>query len=266
VGDFHGEVPDTLRRKLLSINVDACLCVGDLCKAAERRQFFISHFHELRQGRPPEDIFRLIPAKTHISDMESMQVVIDFLGELQVPVFLVPGNVDYLAEIANVLGHEIDKLVLENRISTIENLHLVEKEAIDFLGHQILGYSGLRMRTSKTSSQVEELCKKELEELSLKVVNWRRVIFLAHWPPYKTLDHVDNPSSPFYGEHLGLEFFLHFIRKHQPLVFACGHVHEQQGKAVIGETLVINPGCAQHGQAAILTLSGNKITDLNFIR
>lgn len=266
IGDFHGRVPDMLREKLSSYGIDACLCVGDLCEADEMRQIFFMHLPELRQGTSPADIFRLIPAETHRSAMDSMQAVLDFLAQLQVPVFLVPGNVDYLAETVKLLTCAVDKLVLEERISATENLYLLEKEAIDFSGYQILGYGGLRMRAVEAQSQMEELCRRELEQLSLKVVDWRRAIFLAHWPPYGTLDQIQDPGSPLHGEHWGTEFFLRFIEWRQPLVFACGHIHEQQGKANIGQTLVINPGCAREGQAAILTLVAGKIGDLDFIR
>ena len=266
VGDFHGRVPDALREKLSSYVIDACLCVGDLCEADEMRQVFFTHFHQLSQGKTPADIFRLIPAEMHFSAMDSMQAVLDFLAELKVPVILVPGNVDYLAETVQVLPYAVNKPVLEERISATENLYLLEKEAIDFGGYQILGYGGLRIRTVEAQSQMDELCENELEELSLKVVNWRRAIFVAHWPPYGTLDQIRDPHSPLHGEHWGAEFFRQFVEKRQPLIFACGHIHEQQGESNIGQTLVINAGCAQEGQAAILTLSAGKISDLDFIR
>jgi Icc-related predicted phosphoesterase len=109
IGDFHGRVPDVLREKLSSYVIGDCLCVGDLCEADEMRQVFLTHFHQLSQGKAPADIFWLIPAKMHSSAMDGMQAVLDFLAQLKVPVFLVPGNVDYLAETVQVLPYAVDR-------------------------------------------------------------------------------------------------------------------------------------------------------------
>ena len=98
------------------------------------------------------------------------------------------------------------------------------------------------------------------------MANWRRAIFVAHCPPYGTLDQIDDPGSPLHGEHWGMELYRQCVEKWQPLVFACGHVHEQQGTARIGQALVINPGCAQEGQAAILTLAAGEIDGLELLR
>jgi Icc-related predicted phosphoesterase len=263
-GDFHGKVPNTLSEKLSSRPIDACLCIGDLCEVDRIRQVFLSHLQELRQGESVEDIFRLIPPEVHSSSIDSMQPVLDFLAGLGVPVFLVPGNADYLAKTATMLPLAINKALLEERISTTKNIHLLDKEIFDFAGYQILGYSGLEMVTTGKQSEIQEICRNELEQLSSNVVNWRRVIFLAHLPPYGILDEIRNPRGFPETRHGGSKPFLQFIIKWQPLTFVCGHIHEQQGKANIDQTLVINVGFGGSGQAAILTLINGESSELEF--
>jgi Icc-related predicted phosphoesterase len=59
-------------------------------------------------------------------------------------------------------------------------------------------------------------------------------ILVAHPPPWGTLDEV---LGKFRAGCRGLE---EIVRKRQPRMLICGHIHERPGTAQLGKTLVIN--------------------------
>ncbi|PIY60387.1 hypothetical protein COY95_02040 [Candidatus Woesearchaeota archaeon CG_4_10_14_0_8_um_filter_47_5] len=65
----------------------------------------------------------------------------------------------------------------------------------------------------------------------------QHIILVTHGPPYNTAaDRLD-------GQLRGNRSFLRFIKKHQPLLAVCGHLHENAKKMdYVGNTLVVNPG------------------------
>lgn len=63
-------------------------------------------------------------------------------------------------------------------------------------------------------------------------------IVLSHCPPFRNLDKTAD------GNHIGSESLLRFIRKRQPKLVVCGHVHEAAGQLNIGKTRVINTACS----------------------
>ncbi len=83
--------------------------------------------------------------------------------------------------------------------------------------------------------------EKKLDEL---LVNNPRVVLVCHNPPYGYLDELDSPCMPkeLNGKHVGSKILLRAIRKHQPRLVLCGHIHEAKGRTKIGKTDVINLG------------------------
>ena len=266
VGDFHGMVPDKFGEIASSYALDGCLCTGDLCQVDEIRDIIFKHFGKFREDkRSTARLKDLVPIEVFLSSADSMQCVLDFLTDLKVPVFLSVGNADYTSPRMEMMPPDVRKASLEQRVAGMKNIHLLGKESFEFNGFQIVGHSPSKMPDFSRSTRAERLWRSEVEDLFSKIVNPRRAIFVTHYPPYGTLDLVHDPGSPFHGEHVGDKFYVELIRKHQPLVFVCGHIHEQQGKVDIGQTSVINPGYAYDGQAAILTIGEGAIKELDFI-
>lgn len=58
-------------------------------------------------------------------------------------------------------------------------------------------------------------------------------IFLSHPPPHGLFDTVGN------GVHVGSKAVLCAIEAHKPLLCICAHIHEHEGQAMLGETLVV---------------------------
>ena len=77
---------------------------------------------------------------------------------------------------------------------------------------------------------------KELEEFSKKIKK-ENVIFITHAPPYKTkLDKLPMGN-------VGSVSIRKFIEKIKPILFICGHLHENENKRQkLKQTLMINPG------------------------
>ena len=60
---------------------------------------------------------------------------------------------------------------------------------------------------------------------------------MAHTPPYCAGDILFN------GTHCGSKSIKYWIEQVQPMIWLCGHIHENNGVNKIGETWVINCAC-----------------------
>ena len=60
------------------------------------------------------------------------------------------------------------------------------------------------------------------------------------------------------GKHYGSKLTRRIINTHKPFLHIGGHIHERKGKQLLNKTLLVNPGAANEGHAAIITLSENK--------
>ena len=71
-------------------------------------------------------------------------------------------------------------------------------------------------------------------------------ILLCHQPPYKILDTVGFKEAPksWLGKHAGSKVILDYVKKKQPKLVLCGHIHEAKGMKKIGKTKVYNLGCS----------------------
>ncbi len=83
-------------------------------------------------------------------------------------------------------------------------------------------------------------------------------ILITHSPPYGILDNVKSVG------HVGSKKILKFIKKYQPKIVFCGHIHEGRGKKKIGKSLVIN--CGSRGDYIVYDLDQNKIMESNFLK
>jgi Icc-related predicted phosphoesterase len=72
-----------------------------------------------------------------------------------------------------------------------------------------------------------------------------RLLLCSHNPPYGGCDKVLS------GQYVGSKNLRGFIEERKPHLVLCGHIHEGRGKAMIGETVVVNPGTAPRHYALI---------------
>ena len=136
------------------------------------------------------------------------------LAQLNKKVLLVPGN------------HELEEELVLITSRNLLNMHKIiyTHKGLTFLGHGGGGFT----RTAQDFVAFTKTIKKET----------RVDIMMVHQPPYGTkVDKLD-----LFG-HVGNKDYTEFIKKNQPTIVFCGHLHENFHKSdVIGKTLVVNPG------------------------
>jgi hypothetical protein len=163
---------------------------------------------------------------TEFGPVENAKKLIDLLPR---PILAVPGNCDP-REVVRILEREDVCLHLER---------------ISFDGVTYVGIGGSNPTPFGTPFEMsEDEIKSNLERL-LKDVKGP-VLLLAHIPPKGYQDRIPN------GIHVGSEAVAQFAPRFKAIV--CGHIHEDRGISKIGDTLVINPGMASAGNAAILDI------------
>jgi Icc-related predicted phosphoesterase len=108
--------------------------------------------------------------------------------------------------------------------------------------------------------------KKETSQI-MKYNKKRVDILFAHYPPFGFFDIVKyKGENPMKGKHIGFKGYTKFIKKNQPKLFICGHMHEYQGIKKLGKTLIIATGAARDGKAAIIEIEKERIKSIKFIK
>ena len=60
--------------------------------------------------------------------------------------------------------------------------------------------------------------------------------------------------------------FRSIINKFQPILCFGGHFHENQGKANMKKTIIVNAGPTGKGKAAIIDIEKGKVKNIKFLR
>ena len=266
IGDFHGKFPEKLKNKLKKQDFDLILSPGDLADSTTLRNLEFKYWHKSKSGFTLEDIlgkndYRRILQKMVLS-MKRVLVSLKFLNR---PIILIYGNSDVS-----------DKEVKDYNFKGLESLcrskgAIILKTNTRHVGDwAIAGFSGYRGAMSKGLTKSDGKQKKEiilinqkweerLKKLFKKVKNFDKTLLLIHDAPFGCMDKVNYKKSPLNGKHVGDKYFLKYIKKFQPQVVLCGHMHEYQGVKKLGKSLVINPGPASEGKCAIIDIQGKDI-------
>jgi len=147
-----------------------------------------------------------------------IELILEDLNSMGVPVLLIPGN------------HEnIQKLFeISEKFENLIDIHEATYQVGDyvFVGFGNPGFA---------------LIDRDFEKFVAKLGNTlkgKKVILVTHGPPYNTkLDYLD-------GEHVGCTSIRKFIEQNDNIILAVsGHLHENFGvEDKIGKIKVINPG------------------------
>jgi len=166
---------------------------------------------------------------TNFGPVEKAHDLIDIFDS---EIMAVPGNCDP-AEILEVL---------EN--SPAINLH---NRSMTFDGVTFVGIGGSNPTPFCTPFEIEECdIGKGLEETMAKAQTGENpVVLLTHAPPHGTLDMVGDA-------HVGCKSIADYLGKVDLIV--CGHIHEARGTETVDGTVVVNPGMAANGFAALIEL------------
>ena len=148
------------------------------------------------------------------------------------PIMAVPGNCDP--------QDMVDLLESED-----VNLH-EKKRSMD--GITFVGIGGSNPTPFNTPFEFsEDEIKKVLERLVKGVSG--TAILLSHAPPKGQGDMIPG------GAHVGSTAIADIASKFAAII--CGHIHEDRSVSMLGNTLVVNPGPAMLGNAAIVDIDTN---------
>lgn len=257
LGDFHGKVHPNLKK--IKEDYDIILCTGDFADTTKLRELEFKYWDYLKKGKTLEKIWgKKKYAKIIQLAIISMKSPLKFLESLNKPVYTIYGNSDFLSKD----NKKFEKNCLDYLCKNLK-ITLIKTGYASAHGVTIAGFSGYRGPvTKKGLVKIDRKTEQEVKKTNLnwnirlktlfKEISCEEVIFLAHDVPKGIFDKVNNKSSPLNGKHVGDEYFTKYILKYKPKLFVCGHMHEYQGFKRLGRTLVINPGPAYEGKAAII--------------
>lgn len=146
---------------------------------------------------------------------------LDSIGK---PVMLVHGN------------HEDAMFVAEicKRLKNVKFVHRKVYGNNEFQNYVFIGHGGEGF--DHVSEDFERFSASAMKKIKLLKKQGKKIIFVTHQPPHNT-------KVDYIWAHHGNKSYTRFVKKVQPLLHVCGHLHETQGKKDrIGKTLVINPG------------------------
>ncbi len=154
--------------------------------------------------------------------------VVSALNDLGLPVLAVRGNSDLPG---------VDRLL--RAFPRTESLHLKERvvRGVGFTG--VSGAIPVPFRTRIRWIEAPLLHRMDT------LLNPETVL-VTHPPPWGTLDEV---LGRF---HAGSRWVRDVVRKRQPRMLLCGHIHERPGTALLGRTLVVNCSAAGGNGGAMI--------------
>lgn len=164
-----------------------------------------------------------------ITDFGPDERALDLLAMFEEPVLAVPGNCDNPSLLKLLDGTTIN---LHNSCHTMEGLTFV-------------GLGASNPTPFHTPFELSEREISEKVEMLLKTVTGR-VVVLCHAPPRNTTDRL--PAG-----NVGSEALASVLGRCDLVV--CGHIHEARGSMRAKGTLVVNPGKASEGQAALININ-----------
>lgn len=215
-------------------------------------------------------------------DLKKGEEVLKKLDKIRVPVITVIGNLDY-ANINDSYDEKggggkykggswkwIEQDFFSKIIKKYKNIHRFDYKYVKFGGLIFIGGYGhtfpgkVKSRNYKKYRIIlDKLFKKFSKENKQK-----KVIFVSHNVPYNCkLDKIKSGQAERYlrGKHYGSKLIRRIIDKYQPVLHFGGHFHENPGRDKIGKTIVVNPGAAEDGRAAIVDIDEKKIK-VKFVR
>ncbi|MCC7552671.1 metallophosphoesterase family protein [Candidatus Micrarchaeota archaeon] len=175
------------------------------------------------------------------------------------------GPESYVKDLLNTLKNQKVFAVLGNcdpiEIKTLLKNKNVEGKCKKFDKYNILGIGGaVRYNTTFTKqpgAKTEDEFEKEISKLDIN----ENTIFISHSPPFQILDNTNE------GFNVGSKALKKMIETKQPLLFICGHVHEECNFKKIRNTTIVNLPPAKELKAGIILINPqNNNIDIKFIK
>jgi Icc-related predicted phosphoesterase len=101
-----------------------------------------------------------------------------------------------------------------------------------------------------------ELSEEQIESVLARAGVNEFSVVLSHPPPFGIFDTVGQM-------HAGSKAVRKMVEEKKPIMLICGHIHEYEGKQILGDTLIVKLGPAEKLRAAEITISDS--IDVKFI-
>jgi Icc-related predicted phosphoesterase len=148
----------------------------------------------------------------------------NFLDQIPVDVFAVPGNID---------TPDVGPAISESKAT---NLHL---QKVNYRGVSFVGINGVD--SSEVSAFLSDEDKKE----------WitSETVLVSHVPPFGYQDKV------FFSKHSGSKELREVVDRYHPRLMLCGHIHENPGITETKESMIINCSMGKRGAGALIDIN-----------
>jgi len=236
IGDPHGKIPNA-KKIIRREKPDIIICTGDFAGDDKIRELIFKNW-----GMPWYSAIGREKAKEMVRNSEKKgRDVVNYLKNLGVPVYFIPGNYDSKDFFKHVKGRNLHYAHLRKfRIGDYYFVfHGGYVDAKIFFNTKVLGETPKESAIRRKRNNVE---KKKIIRLFSNVKN--KTVFVTHMPAYSFFDRVRNKKSPMDKRHVGIEAYSYIIKKYKPKLYICGHMHENQGVKKVGRTTVVCLGMA----------------------
>lgn len=281
IGDFHGKFPEKLWKEAKRKGIDFVISPGDFANSDKIRKAVFKYWTAANWY---EAIGLKKAKQLRKESFDSGLKILKKLNSLGKKVYLVWGNCDFYKDVRESTSGIPKSIVpgeYENKIKKFKNIILIDNKKRRVKGIEVIGHGKYLDVTEFIKNPIDKDKKKQQERLRRYRKDEKRLkklflnknprenfIFLTHYTPYKIFDKVDFKKSPMHGKHLGWLPYNNIIKHYKPMLVICGHMHEYQGKQRLGKSLIINPGAAQDGKAAIIEIDdiNKKVKSMRFLR
>lgn len=245
IGDPHGKLPKNLDSIIKKNKIEFIICVGDIA--------FIPKKPWLEESW--KGISKRFMNKNY-------KEIVDKLCSFKLPVLSLRGNM-FTEEKKKIADRILNKH--KNLINKFTGKYNFQNKNFIFFD-VIYEPSTLMHGQGKNYFFKNNMKKNKKRELKLNKLlkENSNAILIAHNPPYGAVDTVKNKFIQNKIKHVGSKILLKAIKKHQPKLVLCGHIHEAKGKTKINKTLIINAG--SHGDYVVIDTETNKIIESNFLK
>ena len=156
------------------------------------------------------------------------------LAKLPCPIFCIRGNSDFKS--------------CEKQIKQTPNMTLLNEKGIPHKGFIFKGLNG-----TLPIPFASRICLNESRILkNLDPICPRETILVSHCPPRGILDKVAHRFCA------GSQNLNQWMTTHYPCLLLCGHIHEESGWAISGQTMVVNCAMGPTNSGIIIKLEKNK--------
>ncbi len=279
IGDFHGKFPEKLKRVIRKEKIDLILGTGDYTGIDEFRPWLKKSFKAREKGKDiwVEDLIGKEKFKKLLKkDYAAGKIPLKNLNKFKIKTFSVFGNGDWYRWQFNKTNRDYGLFI--KKLKFIKDIN---RGKASFKGLKIVGFGGYldpdiyftkkgkkaineKLGADKRRKKRYKVWEKEL----MKLMKNKPDIMLIHYTPYKCLDKMKEKGFMLTGSPMGVSSYNRAIKKYKPALVVCGHMHENQGTCKIGKTIVINPGAALEGKAAMINFDEKKgkVEKIRFFR